>query len=75
MEHPRDEYVLITFKKHVCPQGGREEMAGSAVLDVVDVDEVSETDEDLLDVLEDVIAVVREVVDGMLMGGRGSVLT
>jgi hypothetical protein len=68
VEHPRDEYVLIIFKKHVCPQAGREEMGGSAVLDGVDVDEVSETD-------EDVIAVVREVVDGMLMGGRGSVLT
>jgi hypothetical protein len=68
LEHPRDEYEVIMLLKHVCPQDGRALMAGSVVLavvevcvalvdtllEVVDVDEVSKTDEDLVLVREEV---------------------
>jgi hypothetical protein len=81
LEHPRDEYEEITLLKNVCPQGGRALMAGSVVLAVVDVcvalvdtllevvyvDEVSKTDEDLLDVLEDLVLVREEVEEVTLL--------
>lgn len=81
LEHPRDEYEAITLLKHVCPQDGRALMAGSVVLavvevcvalvdtllEVVDVDEVSKTDEDLLDVLEDLVLVREEVEEVTLL--------
>lgn len=72
VEQPRDEYEAITLLKHVCPQDGRALMAGSVVVVVcvalvVDADEVSETDEDSLDVLEDLVAVREEVEEVTLL--------
>ena len=72
LEHPRDEYEAITLLKHVCPQDGRELMAGSVVVVVVevfvalvdtgldDVDEVSRPDEDLLVVVIDTLLEVTD---------------